>query len=237
MTSITSTPILILGMGRSGTSCLAGSLQQAGVYFGKVSTENRHNKKGNRENNAIMKLNDELLQYNNAKWNKPPIKTLKWNATHIAHGKKLIEKFHNEAETQYWGFKDPRTLLTYPFWKELLPNAKLVGTVRHPYHVALSLDKRGDKSTFEESMSLWLAYNTNLLELLKKKPFPLISFDLSSNEYLKQQNILINQVLPNVDHSINFYDQKLRNNTGNIAIQTPQNIQQCYLDLLKYTIS
>jgi len=237
MNSKTSTPILILGMGRSGTSCLAGSLQQAGVYFGKVSTANKHNIKGNRENDAIMKLNDEILHYNNAQWNNPPLKIIKWNTSHEAHGQELIHQFTNETTSQYWGFKDPRTLLTYPFWEKILPNAKLVGTVRHPYHVALSLDKRGDKTTLEESMNLWLSYNIKLLKLLEAKPFPLISFDASSSDYTKHQNILIKKVLPDSKHSIDFYDQKLRSNTGDIAIDIPENIQQCYLALLKYTIS
>ena len=53
--------ILILGMHRSGTSCLAGSLQQQGVYLGEVHEWNPHNLKGNRENPHIMALNEGLL--------------------------------------------------------------------------------------------------------------------------------------------------------------------------------
>lgn len=41
--------VLILGMHRSGTSCLAGSLQEAGLYLGEVNTAAPHNAKGNRE--------------------------------------------------------------------------------------------------------------------------------------------------------------------------------------------
>jgi len=33
--------VLILGMHRSGTSCLAGSLQEAGLYLGEVNTAAR----------------------------------------------------------------------------------------------------------------------------------------------------------------------------------------------------
>ena len=51
----TATPVvLVLGMHRSGTSCLAGSLQQAGLELGDVFTSNPFNKKGNREHRDVM---------------------------------------------------------------------------------------------------------------------------------------------------------------------------------------
>ncbi len=42
--------VLILSMHRSGTSCLAGSLQQGGMYLGDVYEHSPHNIKGNRGN-------------------------------------------------------------------------------------------------------------------------------------------------------------------------------------------
>ena len=42
-------PLLILGMHRSGTSCLAGMLRDAGVFMGEVSEANAYNRKGNLE--------------------------------------------------------------------------------------------------------------------------------------------------------------------------------------------
>ena len=51
-----SSPIAILGMHRSGTSCLAGSLQEAGIYLGDVVTSAAHNQKGNRENVHSMMM-------------------------------------------------------------------------------------------------------------------------------------------------------------------------------------
>jgi len=45
-------PMLILGMHRSGTSCLAGCLQAAGLISGEVNIQAMYNAKGNRENLA-----------------------------------------------------------------------------------------------------------------------------------------------------------------------------------------
>ena len=64
--------ILILGMHRSGTSCLAGSLQKRGVFLGQVHEVNPHNRKGNRENQRLVDLNTKILQYNHADWDRPP---------------------------------------------------------------------------------------------------------------------------------------------------------------------
>ena len=62
MNSSTENLILaVLGMHRSGTSALIGSLQAAGLHLGKHNTWNAHNLKGNRENNDIVQLHEELL--------------------------------------------------------------------------------------------------------------------------------------------------------------------------------
>ena len=60
--------ICILGMHRSGTSCLTGSLQEAGVDLGDCHSWNPHNRKGNRENQEIVDLNDAVLHLNDAAW-------------------------------------------------------------------------------------------------------------------------------------------------------------------------
>ena len=64
--------VVILGMHRSGTSVLAGSLQEAGLVLGDVVTQAPHNKKGNRENRAIMFMQEDLLQSNGGSWDNPP---------------------------------------------------------------------------------------------------------------------------------------------------------------------
>ena len=61
------------------------------------------------------------------------------------------------AEAQMWGWKDPRTCLTLPFWQQLLPNMRYIICLRNPVDVARSLEQR-DSLSAEESSNLWLAY-------------------------------------------------------------------------------
>ena len=53
----------------------------------------------------------------------------------------IINNFES-AEQIVWGFKDPRALLTMPFWHAAIPGLEFVGTYRHPYLVAKSLNSR-----------------------------------------------------------------------------------------------
>lgn len=205
------TPILILGMHRSGTSCLAGTLQQAGVYLGDVSVYNKYNKKGNRENSSTMSLNEKILEYNKASWDTPP-ETLEWNDSLEEEGKDIIQDFEKKCHSSHWGFKDPRVLLTLPFWNKLLPNASFIGTFRHPMNVAKSLNNRNNSSIeIHSGLSLWSAYNKNLLNFYKELPFPLISFDLPSKEYnTKLIQICSTLNLDNDISEVDFFDKGMR---------------------------
>lgn len=170
--------LLILGMHRSGTSCLAGSLQEAGLYLGEVNTAAPHNAKGNRENRTIMTLQDDLLHANGGDWDAPPDKVV-WQSEHRARRDAIIATYPTDS---IWGFKDPRTLLTLSGWLEVLPSARFVGTFRHPLAVAASLHARNGIA-IEKSLALWSTYNHLLLSYHRRFEFPLVCFDWPPKRY------------------------------------------------------
>ena len=56
-----------------------------------------------------------------------------------------------------WGFKDPRTALTLPFWREVVAQMRYVICVRDPAEVALSLAHyRGHDGLAARANALWL---------------------------------------------------------------------------------
>lgn len=171
-------PVAVLGMHRSGTSSLAGSLEEAGLHLGEVVTQAQHNRKGNRESLAVRDLNDRLLEHNGGAWDRPPA-TVLWDDDFRTQRAAVIAA---HAADWRWGFKDPRTLLTLGFWQEGLPELALVGTFRHPSAVAASLERR-DGLAPEVGLRLWEAYNLRLVAAYEAGPFPLVSFDLPSDEY------------------------------------------------------
>lgn len=200
--------VCILGMHRSGTSCLTGSLEQHGLYLGEVINSAPHNRKGNKENSDTWAINDAVLEKSGGSWDKPP-EQLSWDDGDRQEREKYIERFEFN---NIWGFKDPRTLLTLPFWLEGLPELSLIGTFRHPILVASSLGKR-NKFSFDESLELWNYYNQRLIYYWEEFNFPVICFDLQKDDYLKKIKKIAQklEVPENVYCSeSNFFDTSLR---------------------------
>ncbi len=167
-------PVLILGMHRSGTSFLAGSLQAAGLALDGASTWDKHNRKGNRERRDLMELQEAMLARRGHSWRAPPPGPVTWTGDEREAALALVAPA--AASGRPWGFKDPRTLLLAEGWLDLFPAARMIGIFRHPSLVAASLKARS-RTPREEAYALWAAYNRRLLALHDRAPFPLLSFD------------------------------------------------------------
>ena len=164
--------VAVLGMHRSGTSALVGTLQQRGLHLGEHSTQNRHNRRGNRENPRVMGLNEAVLNDSGGSWREPPA-AVRWSAQRLDQARVILGEY---AGSPLWGFKDPRTLLTFDGWERLLPDVELVGIFRHPSSVARSLASRPNLPV-ADPLGLWKTYNERLLALHRRRPFPVVSFD------------------------------------------------------------
>jgi len=177
-------PVLILGMHRSGTSCLAGCLEQAGLILGAVDrVGSPFNRKGNRENRAVMEFNDRVLARAGAAWDRPPHGEIRFTAEETAELRGLLAHY---AAGAAWGLKDPRLLLLFEAWSgEIRP--RLVGTFRHPAEVITSLMARaqawGAPMNEARALALWRDYNERLLRIHQARPFPLLRYDQEPARY------------------------------------------------------
>ena len=171
------TSVVVLGMHRSGTSLLTGSLEAAGLYLGNVVNAAPYNLKGNKENEAIRDLNDALLAQQGTAWNTPPNSQLPWDRSARAQARALIQPYLNGGRP--WGFKDPRTIWTVGGWMQVLPAPRLIGVFRHPSLVVRSLVARGGALavTETEATMLWCSYNRELIDLRRRYGFPLLHFE------------------------------------------------------------
>lgn len=173
--------LFVLGMHRSGTSCLAGSLERCGVHLGDVSRENPHNRKGNHELRAAVALDDAILADNGGRWDAPP-REVEVAPARRAEMARIVEGLRARRPA---GLKDPRALLALDAWVEAAPQPGFVGSFRHPRSVADSLGRRSGLSE-EASLALWRRYNQELVERHRRRPFPLVEFDLGDVErYLR----------------------------------------------------
>jgi hypothetical protein len=210
-------------MHRSGTSCLAGSLEEAGLHLGDVFRVGRHNLKGNRENGRIMALQEDVLVHSGGTWRQPPDQ-LRWSDLHRAERDSIIASY---GDASIWGFKDPRTILLIDFWRKVLPNLQTVGTLRHPYCVALSLQKRGGGS-IEEWLELWAHYNRRLLALYESQPFPIVRFDLGDQTYRRSLMAAMDHLGLLAPAGLRFFDPLLRHHETPPQDKMPEHITQLY---------
>lgn len=219
--------VIILGMHRSGTSCLAGSLQASGLFLGSVNTKAPHNRKGNREHLSVMQLNDQVLGNTGHVWHDPPAADAHWTTADRRERDSIVKELSGHAP---WGFKDPRTLFTLRGWLEVLPDAKLVGTLRHPLKVATSLASRGGVLHIppDRGIALWRRYNERLLAFKQEFDFPLVDFDETSADY--QSKILtLNQILGLKDQKrTEFFDEDLRQSGDHSGVPVDQQTLEIY---------
>lgn len=201
--------ILILGMHRSGTSCLAGCLQAAGLHLGTVNTFAHFNQRGNREHEPIRDLHEEALKRQGYAWSKPPLQQLEFSQSELAALREHVSELRRQAR---WGVKDPRTLFFAETWNAMF-DCQAVGTFRHPLEVAESLESRAKKWNQEmsrsDALSLWNAYNRELLRLHSERPFMLIRYGMSVEQYSDQIRALAQQLDLDSEQAVSFYSQEL----------------------------
>jgi hypothetical protein len=149
------TPVIIIGMHRSGTSMITQLLKKLGLFVGKRLDYHY-------EALFFQKINIWLLQLAGAHWSRPaPLKTL---LSHSLLRKQCIEvirywlsarvylaylgiwnslRYHSIFNLPFvWGWKDPRSTITLPIWLDIFPQAKIVYIIRNGVDVASSLSRR-----------------------------------------------------------------------------------------------
>ena len=222
--------ICVLGMHRSGTSCLTGALQQGGLQLGEHHTWNQHNQKGNRENQPIVDLHDRILKANGGRWDSPP-KLCHWRREDYFAAQQILAKV---AEQSPFGFKDPRALLALDGWKRLLGQRLLyVGIFRHPDAVADSLLKRNQKLCRKQAYRLWRVYNRRLLAEHARAPFPVLSFDWEEarfNQAVGQLQEQLGLAAPRDAEAV-FFTADLRHNCSDAQAELPPRTARIYSEL------
>ena len=173
-------------MHRSGTSCLAGSLEAAGLILGPVNTKALFNKKGNREHEQIRDLHEEIFKRHRHSWTLPPLQQIAFTSDdQIQLRTHLAELYKGKA----WGIKDPRAIYFAEAWKKMT-NCRFIGTFRHPLEVANSLISRArvwkQELSKHEALALWRKYNFELIKLYNAHPFPIVRYDVGREIYGKQ---------------------------------------------------
>ena len=153
-------PVILLGMHRSGTTLLAEILKSLGVFLGE--TKGPH-----LESPRFRKLNRWILdRVGHGRWDRPVdlvsllnerpglkeavIKELREKADNPKFfspktGRISIKNFFKRETPVLWAWKDPRTMLVWPLWSSIYPEAKFIFIHRNGIDAASSLAVREEK--------------------------------------------------------------------------------------------
>jgi hypothetical protein len=167
-------------MHRSGTSCLTHALAAGGMHLGDELLEGTEadNLQGHAEAVEALAINEHILQFSGGAWDRPP-SALHCDAESLARMDRFLGDLRRRPVA---GWKDPRTVLTFPLWKPRLGDYRVVGCLRHPLSVAKSLAAR-ESRPIEAGLALWETYNERLLEHLRAEDeFFLFDFDAGPAE-------------------------------------------------------
>ncbi len=168
--------VVILGMHRSGTSMVAEALASGGLFVGEpdeLLAGQEDNPRGFWEREDVVALNDEILAANNATWYRPPRQAPACTDAHRAAMGEILGRLPGDRS---WQLKDPRQVLTWPLWREVLGDVVLVFVYRDPIAVATSLQRRNG---FPLSLGLWLweHYNRLALAALQGRDYLALSYE------------------------------------------------------------
>jgi hypothetical protein len=154
-------------MHRSGTSMVSKLLQQAGLNLGDeadLMPPAEENPEGFYEHLEFVRLNDEVLNVAGAGWDCPAAAGFDWEDAALDPFRERARRLAAPLQERLpWGWKDPRTSLTLPFWRSALGPLRTVVVVRNPLEVVTSLHRRNAFST-ALALTLWQIYAERVLE-------------------------------------------------------------------------
>ena len=151
-----SSPIIIAGMHRSGTSMVTNILQKLGLTIGSKLDSNH-------ESIFFQRINIWMMSLLGSSWDSPKSfenidkdvkeniiiqlnKLLNSRTNSLYFGwSSIIKKGSFNEIDRPWGWKDPRNSFTSSIWKEVFPHSKSIHIIRHPVDTAESLFRRQKK--------------------------------------------------------------------------------------------
>jgi hypothetical protein len=179
--------VVVLGVGRSGTSAVTRGLQALGVELGdQLRPGGGKNPTGFFEDENLLIINRRLRKALGIKaesitliepqqWQTPAVQALQYEA---------IEDIRSRfGQYPLWGYKYARTLRLLPFWRTVFQALELdvryVMALRNPLSVARSRAKLDPLRGVQEKSDLeWLVNVVPYFREVKERPFAVVDYDL-----------------------------------------------------------
>jgi len=217
---------VVLGMHKSGTTVVSQMLHQSGINMGEFAAGLGYDEANKYERHETQALNREILHgylippleylvkrpfrstYDQAGYrrNLDSVALIRYGALrrNLARKKPSTEMqtLIDEHEAAYtdWGFKDPRTCLTYPLWQQHLPPHRIIIVYRHYSELLKRYRATGrNLPRLFRVLHGWTIYNAAILEALAKATVPAITLNyetlMQGQEEYQRLNTFVGRTL------------------------------------------
>ena len=176
---------VILGMHKSGTTLISQILHKSGINMGNFNEAVSYDQGNQYERSTSQKINREILKCGDSHSLDviKPVHELPDTSKVPGLILTLVDKLNKKHLN--WGFKDPRTCLSYPVWESYLPPHKVIYVYRNPLELWHHYRKYIPKRKYilrtvqgYKALKAWHIHNNMLLGYLnqKKHPYYIINF-------------------------------------------------------------
>ena len=173
------TVVVVLGMHKSGTTLIAETLHRSGIAMIGSEVTGGYDDGNKMERGETQAINLDLLGQHGKESLRMirPLASGAANPAQRSQAKTLIDALGASP----WGFKDPRTLLTFNFWQDVLETPALIGIFRDPTEVFGHYVKRAgrrwisrDPTYLPDALRAWCIYSQLLLDAKRSHPHLLL---------------------------------------------------------------
>ena len=163
---------IILGMHKSGTTLVSQILHHSGIDMGEFDEDVSYDRGNKYERQECLRLNMDILG------------AADFQVLHLDGGgqgqltgdqRQAMQNIVRacSGSGRDWGFKDPRTCLTYRFWREELPEHRIIGVYRDPRRIWPRFKWMGMRRKHENFhrayafLARWQEHNLNVLRIFE----------------------------------------------------------------------
>jgi len=185
----------VLGMHKSGTTLIAKMLHHSNINMVDCLSDLNYDQGNKYERSSMVFTNLAIL---NIAFSEKSYTSLKYQTDHPRYEPSIVENqvkyliAHLNEQHENWGFKDPRTCLTYSIWKKHLGQHFVIGAFRSPWSVLNHYTSKRKLGKFRydiifQVLKSWYVHNEVVLNEMSQSNSTLIYYDdmMSNHNMIK----------------------------------------------------
>ncbi len=244
---------VVLGMHKSGTTLISEILHNSRINMVDGPASGVSYDEGNKyERPEVLSLNMDIL---GAVDHQVPYLPKPVSISFTKQQRNAMREIIAGCDSKYsnWGFKEPRTTLTYPLWETELPVHRIIAAYRSPDEIWPRFRWRGWRRRYVnphrawQFVSRWLQHNQSLVQYLRNTSMDFIVINyrrlMSSDEEFRRLEQFVGSKLTDIRKKALYRERKPKSDilltaaSGIARLTAGQSPQEVMADLEKLRAS